>query len=140
MKPYSQAWLEELNLSPLWQARGPIDSEAEADAGWKPALPGARSDAVQKSDEAVAPASLPATENSHLHQDIHNRGYLPHLKAVGGIYFVTFANRRRRHFRPRGNFAENQLHFFESCLRFCFDGFIVCRSFGEGEIRPIRQR
>ncbi|MEK6662521.1 MAG: uracil-DNA glycosylase family protein [Pseudomonadota bacterium] len=64
MKPLSQEWLAELNLSPLWRQRG-------------------------TSDEVVAPASLPATPKNFV-QGIHNRGYLPHLKAEGGIYFVTF--------------------------------------------------
>lgn len=64
MKPLSQEWLAELNLSPLWLQRNAVG-------------------------EVVAPASLPATQNSHL-QGAHNRGYLPHLKAEGGIYFVTF--------------------------------------------------
>ena len=76
MKSYSQAWLEELNLSPLWRERG---AEVAEDQG----------------PRSVAPASLPATaqastSSDNLHQGIHNRGYLPHLKAEGGIYFVTF--------------------------------------------------
>ena len=66
MKNLSQEWLAELNLLPLWLQRN------AASAG-----------------EVVAPASLPATQNNP-QQGIHNRGYLPHLKAEGGIYFVTF--------------------------------------------------
>ena len=76
MKPYSQAWLEELNLSPVWRERG-----GEVTEDQKP--------------RSVAPASLPATAKAststdNLRQGIYNRGYLPHLKAEGGIYFVTF--------------------------------------------------
>ena len=66
MKNLSQEWLAELNLSPMWRQRN------TAGAG-----------------EVVAPASLPATPNNP-QQGIHTRGYLPHLKAEGGIYFVTF--------------------------------------------------
>jgi hypothetical protein len=47
MKPYSQAWLEELNLSPLWRERGA--EVAGKDAG------------ATNSGLSVAPASLPAT-------------------------------------------------------------------------------
>ncbi len=70
MKALSQAWLAELNLSPLWRAG--------KDAG------------ATENSGIVAPASLPATVDNKLRQGIHNRGYLPHLKAEGGIYFVTF--------------------------------------------------
>ncbi len=38
----------------------------------------------------VAPASLPASSRPHLTQGIHTRGYLPHVKAQGATYFVTF--------------------------------------------------
>ena len=41
--------------------------------------------------EDVAQASPPAkTEKTDLLQGEHNRGYLPHLKVEGGVYFVTF--------------------------------------------------
>ena len=70
MKSLSQDWLAELNLSPLWRAG--------KDAG------------ATESRSIVAPASLPAAADNNLRQGIHNRGYLPHLKAEGGIYFVTF--------------------------------------------------
>ena len=76
MKPYSQAWLEELNLAPLWRERGGADAGATNHGS--------------DTSEDVAPASLPATSENNLRQGIHSRGYLPHLKAEGGIYFVTF--------------------------------------------------
>ena len=79
MKPYSQAWLEELNLSPLWLERG---------AG--ATFPGLSDTDATNGPHAVAPASLPAAAENNLPQGIHNRGYLPHLKAEGGVYFVTF--------------------------------------------------
>ena len=66
MKLLSQEWLAELNLSPLWLQRN-----------------------IAGAGEVVASASLPATQNNPL-QGIHNHGYLPQLKAEGGIYFVTF--------------------------------------------------
>jgi len=72
MKPFSQDWLAELNLSPLWRARGAVDAGRDAGA-------------------TVSGLSIaPATTDNKLRQGIHNRGYLPHLKAEGGIYFVTF--------------------------------------------------
>ena len=60
MKPLSQDWLSELNLSPLWRERVP-----------------------------VAQAPSPA-EKTSLRQGVHQRGYLPHLKAEGAVYSVTF--------------------------------------------------
>src|SRR5690606_25144737 len=42
----------------------------------------------QPAEDLVAQAPSPA--NSPLLQGVHSRGYLPHLKAEGGIYFVTF--------------------------------------------------
>jgi len=68
MKPFSQDWLAELNLSPLWRA---LDAEV---AG-----------AIESPEIAAT-----AISDNQRHQEIHNRGYLPHLKAEGGIYFVTF--------------------------------------------------
>ena len=56
--------LRELGLWPVWKLREP----PAADAG----------------SAGASPAINPLT------QGIHNRGYLPHLKAEGGIYFVTF--------------------------------------------------
>ena len=61
MKPYSQAWLAELNLSPLWRARGVVIADATSERF------------------SVAPATLSATTENNL----------PPLKAEGGIYFVT---------------------------------------------------
>ena len=77
MKAYSQDWLEALNLAPLWRERSALDAGAT------------------ERDASVASASLPATTATStptdpLRQGIHNRGYLPHLKAEGGVYFVTF--------------------------------------------------
>lgn len=47
MKPYSQAWMEELNLAPLWRERGGADAGATNHGS--------------DTSEDVAPASLPAT-------------------------------------------------------------------------------
>ena len=47
MKPFSQAWLEELNLSPLWRVRA--------------ALVAGKDTRTTESGTAIAPASLPAT-------------------------------------------------------------------------------
>ena len=56
--------LRELELLPVWRRR----------------------DAPAK----VFVAQAPSPANNHLLQGTHGRGYLPHLKAEGGIYFVTF--------------------------------------------------
>jgi len=53
----------ELGLLPRWRLKGAVD---------------------------VAPASLPAPSRPHLTQGIHTRGYLPHVKAQGATYFITF--------------------------------------------------
>ena len=91
MKPFSQSWLEELNLSPLWRVRGAEVAGKDAGATESRSVEMSNlSSAVSESSAPVAPASLPATSDNKLRQGIHNRGYLPHLKAEGGIYFVTF--------------------------------------------------
>ena len=59
----------ELGLLPVWRLQG----SAQAGAA-----------------EAVAQASLPASARPYLTQGIHTRGYLPHVKAEGASYFVTF--------------------------------------------------
>jgi DNA polymerase len=41
-------------------------------------------------DAPVAPASLPASPPLELLQGTHSRGYVPHVKARGATYFVTF--------------------------------------------------
>ncbi len=61
--------LRELELLPAWKLR---DAGGDACATMAP----------------VAQASPPASDP--LAQGIHDRGYLPHLKAESGIYFVTF--------------------------------------------------
>ncbi|MBI5329988.1 MAG: transposase [Betaproteobacteria bacterium] len=55
--------LEELGLWPAWRRRDVAQPQVA---------------------QAPSPASM------HLRQGVHERGYLPHLKAEGGIYFVTF--------------------------------------------------
>lgn len=55
------AYLKEMGLTPLWTKRG-----------------------------VVAQATPPASSEDRLLQGDHSRGYLPHLKAEGGIHFVTF--------------------------------------------------
>lgn len=56
-------WLRELELLPAWRLR----------------------------DVVVAQAPSPAEKaEQSLLQGEHSRGYLPHLKAEGGVYFVTF--------------------------------------------------
>ena len=62
--------LQELGLTPVWRLRN--------SAGGAPA------DALVSGSAGDSPASQP------LFQGSHDRGYLPHLKAAGGTYFVTF--------------------------------------------------
>ena len=57
--------LKELGLWPVWRLRESAAMPTSRSAGDSPASPS-------------------------LIQGIHNRGYLPHLKADGGTYFVTF--------------------------------------------------
>jgi len=61
----NEASLKELGLWPLWQKK----DVAQATPPANPAQPDNR---------------------DHLRQGAHDRGYLPHLKAQGGAYFVTF--------------------------------------------------
>ena len=56
--------LREMGLTPIWRLRG-----SAGDSG---------------------SAGDPPAEQSPLVQGVHDRGFLPHLKAQGGIYFVTF--------------------------------------------------
>lgn len=58
--------LRELGLGPVWRLRSSTGGAPASGSAGDP------------------PARLP------LIQGIHDRGYLPHLKAEGGIYFVTF--------------------------------------------------
>ena len=67
-----EAVLKELELLPVWRQRA---ASQVAGVG-EPMV------------EVVAQAASPA--NEQLVQGIHDRGYLPHLKAEGGTYFVTF--------------------------------------------------
>jgi DNA polymerase len=64
----------ELGLLPVWRLRGEENVAPAVDA--------------RVAD--VAPASLPASSRQHLTQGVHSRGYLPHVKAKGATYFVTF--------------------------------------------------
>ncbi len=66
--------LQELGLWPQWRRR---DAPASGGAGDPPA-------ALAAADAVNSPASR------GLIQGVHARGYLPHVKAEGGQYFVTF--------------------------------------------------
>jgi len=69
--------LRELELLPMWRLR---------DAGIK--MIAGEAACATTPPSTVAQAASPAI--SPLIQGVHNRGYLPHLKAEDGIYFVTF--------------------------------------------------
>ncbi len=72
--------LRELELLPMWWRR----KEAASDTDERTCAP-------EHDDRTVAQAPTPATSKlDKLIQGEHGRGYLPHLKAEGGIYFVTF--------------------------------------------------
>lgn len=62
--------LRELGLWPGWRLRGSAES-------------------IASTDVAQAPPPAPRSSDS-LMQGTHDRGYLPHLKAQGSVYFVTF--------------------------------------------------
>ncbi len=64
--------LRELGLWPVWRLRGPAVPHRDAEA------------------TMLRSAGDPPAVSSHLTQGIHSRGYLPHLKAEAGVYFVTF--------------------------------------------------
>ena len=64
--------LQELGLWPRWQRR---------DASGAGASPAAKAESADMVESPVA---------NSLIQGVHDRGYLPHLKAAGGQYFVTF--------------------------------------------------
>lgn len=66
--------LDELGLWPAWRLRDVAPPQV--------------AQAPSPASALVAQAPPPAPE--HLRQGVHERGYLPHLKAEGGIYFVTF--------------------------------------------------
>lgn len=68
--------LKELGLWPLWRRRGAPDT---CSAGDSPAA-----------DAAVFRGAGDPPASALLIQGVHDRGYLPHLKAEGGQYFVTF--------------------------------------------------
>ncbi|PJB05673.1 MAG: hypothetical protein CO126_03110 [Hydrogenophilales bacterium CG_4_9_14_3_um_filter_63_34] len=55
-------------------------------------LPGWRLKDVAKVAQASSPASAipPPKDRAHLTQGIHSRDYLPHVKAQGATYFITF--------------------------------------------------
>ncbi len=81
--------LRELELLPVWRLKAPLANDV-ACATTSTATPVAAS-----KDALVAQAPSPANpskkaDNPNLTQGIHQRGYLPHLKAEGGIYAVTF--------------------------------------------------
>ena len=86
--------LRELELLPVWRLKAPRAGEG---ACVTTPLTQAVSLEIQieKADVLVAQAPSPASivekiDNPNLTQGIHQRGYLPHLKAEGGIYAVTF--------------------------------------------------
>ncbi len=72
--------LRELELLPVWRLKKPLAGEGAC--ATTPNAPVA---------QAPSPASMvKKIDNPNLTQGIHQRGYLPHLKAEGGIYAVTF--------------------------------------------------
>ena len=60
--------LREMGLTPIWRLRRSAGDSLGEDRS----------------------AGDPPAEQSPLVQGVHDRGFLPHLKAQGGIYFVTF--------------------------------------------------
>ena len=64
MKSRRDEMLREMGLAPVWRRR-----EREGDSG---------------------STGDPPADHAPVVQGVHNRGYLPHLKAKGGLYFVTF--------------------------------------------------
>ena len=90
MSAHRDEILKELGLWPVWRLREPPAADPGS-AGAPPAIispfgsAGAPPAIVSPSGSAGASPAI-----SPLIQGIHDRGYLPHLKAEGGIYFVTF--------------------------------------------------
>ena len=89
--------LRELELLPVWRLKKPLAGEVACattpDATVAQATPPAED--LKSPNDFVAQATPPANtvkkiDNPNLTQGIHQRGYLPHLKAEGGIYAVTF--------------------------------------------------
>ena len=88
--------LRELELLPVWRLRVPLANDvACATTPAKTPAASQITSPVAGKDALVAQATSPANpakkiDNPNLTQGIHQRGYLPHLKAEGGIYAVTF--------------------------------------------------
>ena len=78
--------LKELELLPVWRPRASeIQPDNQADIA-APTL-AAEADAGRDACATIAPPLVAQASSS---ASIHNRGYLPHLQAEGGIYFATF--------------------------------------------------
>ena len=80
--------LGELELLPVWRLKAPPAGEGAC--ATTPLV-----SQIVSPNALVAQAPSPANavkkiDNPNLTQGIHQRGYLPHLKAEGGIYAVTF--------------------------------------------------
>ena len=78
--------LKELGLWPQWRLKNVAPAPSPASANVAPT--GRRGAGATEGD--VAPAPSPANLRANLLQGIHSRGYLPHIKALGATYFVTF--------------------------------------------------
>jgi putative transposase len=89
--------LRELELLPVWRLKTPLANDVASTTtplGLFKSSAGEGACATTP-DTLVAQAPSPANavkkiDNPNLTQGIHQRGYLPHLKAEGGIYAVTF--------------------------------------------------
>jgi uracil-DNA glycosylase family 4 len=97
--------LKELELLPVWRPRvSEIQPDnqadiaapalaAEADAGGDacaPIAPPLVTQAPSPASPVAKKQETPVPADNPLIQGVHNRDYLPHLKAEGGIYFITF--------------------------------------------------
>jgi REP element-mobilizing transposase RayT len=89
--------LRELELLPVWRLKKPLANDVACATTPDATVAQATSPAedLKSPNDFVVQAPPPAnpakkTDNPNLTQGIHQRGYLPHLKAEGGVYAVTF--------------------------------------------------
>jgi REP element-mobilizing transposase RayT len=82
--------LRALELLPVWQLKTPLATAhaGEVACATNPAI----KEEISSNPvaQATPPANTKSTSHTNLQQGIHQRGYLPHLKAYNGIYAVTF--------------------------------------------------
>ena len=81
--------LRELELLPVWRLRTPLANDVVCVTTPNVTPLAASIDALVAQATSFASAAK-KVDNTNLIQGIHQRGYLPHLKAEGGIYAVTF--------------------------------------------------